>query len=423
MGYHRRGALDHLGILASRFMPQNPTFRHSFRSCKSWYLDSGSKGAIFNGFSSWCSISQRLGAQGVVGVNGNFHNLFPLGAKRFYCIDPYNVQHFKPRGLRHWFKNIRHVCVVMVGSGVLITVYFGNLETVPCTNRTHLILLSKAFERRLGENEFEQIKVTFKGKILPPINPQSVRVTMIAREIVGALQRGLRKDNASEHTMLVEGDGRETLSALVHQGDKILDEKKCWKYDQQRRSKATTSHLDGLNWEILIVNEPVVNALCLPGGKIVLFSGLFEHFQSDAEIATIIGHEVGHAVARHTAEGITKKLSFGILQLILYQLLIPDIVNIVSSVFFHLPFSRRMEIEADYIGLLLIASAGYDPRVAPGVYEKLGNIAGDSTRIDYLSTHPSGIQRAELLAQAKIMEEAFSIYRDVREGHRVEAFL
>ncbi|KAG2397097.1 uncharacterized protein HKW66_Vig0146670 [Vigna angularis] len=71
MGYHRREALDHLRILASRFMPQNPTFRHSFRSCKSLYLDSGLKGAIFNGFSSWCSISHRQGAQGVVGVNGD----------------------------------------------------------------------------------------------------------------------------------------------------------------------------------------------------------------------------------------------------------------------------------------------------------------------------------------------------------------
>ncbi|KAK8464089.1 hypothetical protein PHAVU_011G124600 [Phaseolus vulgaris] len=420
-------------------MPQNPTFRHSF-SCQSWYFDSGSKGASVNGFSSWCSIPQRLGTQGVVGINGNFHNLFPLGAKRFYYIDPYNVEHFKPRGLRHWFKNSRHVFVVMVGSGVLITVYFGNLEMVPYTKRTHLILLSKAMERRLGENEFEQMKATFKGKILPPIHPESVRVTMIAKEIIDALQRGLRKDKmlndlgyTSEHTVLVEGDGRETLNALVgseekverswHEGGKILDEKKSWKNDQERGSTATTSHLDGLNWEILVVNEPVVNAFCLPGGKIVVFSGLFEHFKSDAEIATIIGHEVGHAVARHSAEGITKNLWFAILQLILYHLVIPDIVNILSSLFLHLPFSRRMEIEADYIGLLLIASAGYDPRVAPRVYEKLEKIAGGSTLMDYLSTHPSGIQRAELLAQAKIMEEAFSIYRDVREGHRVEAFL
>ncbi|GKV33682.1 hypothetical protein SLEP1_g42157 [Rubroshorea leprosula] len=80
-------------------------------------------------------------------------------------------------------------------------------------------------------------------------------------------------------------------------------------------------------------------------------------------------------------------------------------------------------MEADYIGLLLIASAGFDPRVAPSVYEKLGKISGDSTLRDYLSTHPSGKKRAQLLAQAKVMEEALMIYREARAGRGVEGFL
>ncbi|KAL0403088.1 UNVERIFIED_CONTAM: putative pentatricopeptide repeat-containing protein [Sesamum radiatum] len=71
-----------------------------------------------------------------------------------------------------------------------------------------------------------------------------------------------------------------------------------------------------------------------------------------------------------------------------------------------------MEMEADYIGLLLLASAGYDPRVAPQVYEKLGRITGTSALQDYLATHPSGKKRAQVLAQAKVMEEALSIYRE-----------
>nr|KYP61822.1 hypothetical protein KK1_016333 [Cajanus cajan] len=249
----------------------------------------------------------------------------------------------------------------MVGSGVFVTVYFGNLETVPYTKRTHLILLSKAMERKVGESQFEKMKVAFKGKILPPIHPESVRVTMIAKDIIDALQRGLRKEQvwsdlgyASENVGLVEGDGRETLNALAgseqklegiwHKEDEILDDKwvqQSRKKGQERGSQAATSHLDGLNWEILVVNEPVINACCLPGGKIVVFTGLLEHFNSDAEIATIIGHEVGHAVARHSAEGITKNLWFAILQLILYQFVTPDIVNTMSSLFLHLPFSRR----------------------------------------------------------------------------------
>lgn len=82
-----------------------------------------------------------------------------------------------------------------------------------------------------------------------------------------------------------------------------------------------------------------------------------------------------------------------------------------------------MEMEADYIGLLLMASAGYDPRIAPTVYEKLGKVMGDSALRDYLSTHPSGKKRAQLLAQAKVMEEALTIYREVRTGHGMEGFL
>ncbi|KAB1222835.1 Mitochondrial metalloendopeptidase OMA1 [Morella rubra] len=81
-----------------------------------------------------------------------------------------------------------------------------------------------------------------------------------------------------------------------------------------------------------------------------------------------------------------------------------------------------MEIEADYMGLLLIASAGYDPRVAPKVYEKLGKLTGDSKLRDYLSTHPSGKKRSQLLAQAPVMEEALAISREVKSGRSVEGF-
>lgn len=80
-------------------------------------------------------------------------------------------------------------------------------------------------------------------------------------------------------------------------------------------------------------------------------------------------------------------------------------------------------MEADYIGLLLMASAGYDPRIAPTVYERLGKVTGDSALRDYLSTHPSGKKRAQLLAEAKVMEEALAIYREVRTGRGMEGFL
>jgi metalloendopeptidase OMA1, mitochondrial len=83
----------------------------------------------------------------------------------------------------------------------------------------------------------------------------------------------------------------------------------------------------------------------------------------------------------------------------------------------------RMEIEADHIGLLLLGAAGYDPRVAPSVYEKLGNIGEDSALNNYLSTHPSSKKRAQLLSQAHVMNEALELYREVSAGQGSKGFL
>ncbi|KAL8148188.1 mitochondrial metalloendopeptidase OMA1 [Apium graveolens] len=365
-----------------------------------------------------------------------------LVGKRYYYVDRHQVRHFRPRGPKNWFQNPRIIFIVMVlGGGILITVYFGNLETIPYTKRTHFVLLPSGMEKRMGDTQFEEIKKQFKGKILPSIHPDSIRVRLIAKEIVEALQRGLRKeqvwtdvDYSSDHVGMNEFGGNQTLMVLTESAegnwskdDEILDDKwvqQSRKKGKERGVQSSISHLEGLNWEILVVDEPVVNAFCLPGGKIVVFTGLLRHFQTNEEIATIIGHEVGHVVARHGAEGITKNLWFAILQLILYQFVMPDLVNSMSHLLLRLPFSRRMEMEADYIGLLLLASARYDPRVAPMVYEKLGKITGSSAMRDYLSTHPSGKKRAKLLAEAKVMEEAVAIYRESRMGHRgIEGFL
>ncbi|KAG5558458.1 hypothetical protein RHGRI_008406 [Rhododendron griersonianum] len=335
------------------------------------------------------------------------YNPFLVTSKRHfssYYIDRNQVHHFRPRGPRRWFQNPRTVLiVVLVSSGAFVTVYFGNLETVPYTKRKHFILLSKTLERQLGESQFQQMKASFKGKILPAIHPDSVRVRLIAKDVIEALKRGLRQEEKvwSDLGYAAPESGGETLSgkeetimALSESGrgevgkwgreDEILDDK--WVEESRKRgkesgSRSAVSHLEGLNWE------------------------------------------VGHAVARHSAEGITKNLWFAILQLILYQFVMPDLVNTMSTLFLRLPFSRRMEIEADYIGLLLVASAGYDPRVAPKVYEKLAKVTGESALRDYLSTHPSGKKRAQLLAQAKVMEEAMTIYREVQSGRGVEGFL
>lgn len=276
---------------------------------------SSTPSAKFSGFSSISSREVGLGSLTSLGkTNRIASNPFLSQAKRNYYVDRYQVHHFKPRGPRRWFQNPRTVLtVVLVGSGAMITLYFGNLETVPYTKRTHFVLLSKPMEKRIGETQFEQIKKTYKGKILPAIHPESIRVRLIAKEIIDALQRGLSHERAwselgyasMDSTMggsdrgvketamaLSEGGGEETMTGMKwSKDDQVLDDK----WIQQSRKKdtqAASSHLEGINWEVLVVNEPVVNAFCLPAGKIVVFTGLLEHFRSDAEVATVIGHEV-----------------------------------------------------------------------------------------------------------------------------------
>lgn len=308
MAYYRRAkaALDAFRNLSSKAVPKSPVQE----SCSRVYSNGSANSAKFSsGFYSYSCISQRLRNSY---CNPNFNT-----AKRYYYVDRYRVQHFRPRGPRKWLQNPRTVfIVVVIGSGAFITLYLGNLETVPYTKRTHFVLLSKAVERQLGESQFQQMKAAFKSKILPAIHPDSVRVRLIAKDIIEALQRGLKHETvwsdmgyASTETDFVnEGRAaRDTLRALSensergktegkwHQEDEILDDKwvqQSRKKGQEKGLQSATSHLDGLNWEVLVVNEPVINAFCLPGGKIVVFTGLLEHFRTDAEIATIIGHEV-----------------------------------------------------------------------------------------------------------------------------------
>lgn len=109
-----------------------------------------------------------------------------------------------------------------------------------------------------------------------------------------ASPESMQSDETGNHETLValttdKGQGR--MEGSWYKEDEVLDDK--WVQESRKKShESSTSHLEGLNWEVLVVNEPVLNAFCLPGGKIVVFTGLFEHFKSNAEIATIIGHEV-----------------------------------------------------------------------------------------------------------------------------------
>lgn len=193
----------------------------------------------FSGLSSYSSISRRLG------ISNNYtYDPFLKGDKRFYYVDRYGVQNFMRRGPRRWihWNPRKAMIIVLVGSGVLVTVYFGNLETVPYTKRKHLVLLSKETEKKVGESQFEELKAAFKGKILSAIHPESVRERLIAKHIIESLQRGLSHDPiwsalkyASPESSLEHESVHDTMATLSEKEgnlgmnwsreDEILDDK------------------------------------------------------------------------------------------------------------------------------------------------------------------------------------------------------
>ncbi|KAG9149684.1 hypothetical protein Leryth_012408 [Lithospermum erythrorhizon] len=288
---------------------------------------------------------------------------------RYYRTTKNQQNHLSP-----FFSNPskRYYWIILLA----VTVCFGRLEKIPYSKRRHLVILPPGLERMLGEFVFKHQKAKYVKRILPETDPKSVRVKAIANDIIEAIQRDVK-------------DGLMGLS------------------DNE-------NHFKKFNWEIIVIDRFNKNAFCCPVRKIVVFTGLINYLESDTEIATVVGHEIGHAIARHGSEGITCNLWMIILMLGLHLLFnAPEVISKTCKYLLALPHSRRMEKEADYIGLLLMASAGYDPRSAPKVYEKMGKLSGHSNRADeYVSTHPIGKNRAQLLD--KVMDEALIIYKKVQ---------
>lgn len=151
-------------------------------------------------------------------------------------------------------------------------------------------------------------------------------------------------------------------------------------------------------WQVNVQTSKDVNAYCMPGGRIMVYSGLIEQLKlSDAELATVIGHEIAHALREHSREAVSRayaqQLGLGALGALAgLGSASLQLAGMISNVTFSLPRSRLQETEADRIGLELMARAGYDPRAALDLWRKMGELkqGGGS---DFLSTHPSDSSR------------------------------
>lgn len=238
--------------------------------------------------------------------------------------------------------------------------YFSNQQRVPMTGRKQLVDMSREQESTLGLQSYRQI----------------LRTSNVVR--TGPL------------------------------ADKIRD-------IGQRIAKVSED--PGFQWDYSLIESPQVNAFCLPGGKVAVYTGILPVAANDNGLAAIMGHEIAHAIARHGAERMAqqKLIQIGTMAAGVaisdmdpnQQRAIMGALGVGSQFGVMLPFSRNHESEADYMGLIYAARACFDPREAPKLWERMGRASGGRGPAEFMSTHPSAATRIKQFE--KWMPEALEI--------------
>lgn len=239
----------------------------------------------------------------------------------------------------------------MLVLALLIALIAASCSTVPLTGRHRLLLVSESTELELGATTYHEIIETSK---LSSDSTQVRRIRTIGRRIAQATG---------------EKDYR-------------------WEFN-------------------LIEADSVMNAFCLPGGKVAVYSGILKIASSDEELATVMAHEIAHAIARHGAERMSQMLLVELGGIALEEALKTkgektiDLAKVAygagTGLLYILPYSRKHEEEADYMGLIYMAKAGYDPHAAVRFWEKMNQEFSNREPPEFLSTHPSSERRIENL--------------------------
>ena len=244
---------------------------------------------------------------------------------------------------------MRRILIVIVLSIVFVSCF-----RVPITNRKQVNLLNE--QDLIAMSELQYATVMDSVEVLPSSDPRAIRVKQIGEKIQAAVEKFM-KDNGLE------------------------------------------KRIEGFSWEYKTVESEMLNAWCMPGGKVCFYTGILELADSDDEIAVIMGHEIAHAIARHGNERMSQQLALaGIVGLTspsdstqtqsIYQK-----VFMGSATLGILKFSRMHESESDKLGLVFMKMAGYNPEKAIDFWEKMASQGGFVPEI--LSTHPSDEKRIE----------------------------
>jgi len=203
-------------------------------------------------------------------------------------------------------------------------------------------------------------------------------------------------------------------SAMVKRvGNRIAEKVEIFMKDN-----GMADRIAGFAWEFNLVEDDTPNAWCMPGGKVVFYTGILPYTQTEAGLAVVMGHEIAHAIARHGNERMSQQMGIQALGTGLSmalnekpaetQQIWMTAFGAVSNVGVMLPFSRSHENEADKMGLIFMAMAGYDPAVAVDFWKRMGESGGQKPP-EFLSTHPADDTRVKNL-QA-FLPEAMKYYK------------
>jgi predicted Zn-dependent protease len=211
-----------------------------------------------------------------------------------------------------------------------------------------------------------------------------------SKQAYSALLQPLAKEGKVDSNSATVARVHEITGRLIAQAIKYRPETQKWE------------------WSVKVIDDPkTVNAWCMAGGKMAIYTGLLQQIQpTDDELAQVMGHEISHALAKHSAEQMSRALAMqaGLGALAItqqnsqYGNLTLTAAQAAAIVGLQLPNSRTAESEADRIGIELAAKAGYDPHAAVTLWEKMAKVGGGNSRNDFLSTHPAPVKRMETLA-------------------------
>ena len=223
------------------------------------------------------------------------------------------------------------------------------------------------------------------------------QVSLISSEQMNSMSFDAYSDFLAKHQVVQGTQGAQMVKQV---GGNIEKAVKTY-----MASHDMADRLQGYSWEFNLVEDPSVNAWAMPGGKVVVYTGMLPVAQNDAGLAVVMGHEIAHVVAGHGNERMSQELltQLGATALstaltkypMQTQNLFMAAYGAGSQVGILLPYSRLQESEADRLGLIFMAMAGYDPNVAVGFWQRMAQGSQGGAPPEFLSTHPSSITRIE----------------------------